>query len=461
MCLFDRASVSLLVAVSVMACAEHAESVEVASGVDLASADLKFEVVSPGAIPTSPVPLPRDGAAGPRISGVAYISAFGGTGTELGSTVAADSAGNAYLVGTTATLCGATSFIFVEKLGPTGSLIYAVCLMAGTGTAGIAADASGNAYVAAGTTLAKIDPTGTTLLYRVTLSAQLVSVAVDASGNAYVAGPLTGAGRDVVVAKVNPAGSALVYGVSFGGTGDDMAQGIAVDGAGNAYVTGTTMSSDYPVANASQPVLRGFQDAFVSKLDAAGTQLLYSTYLGGNALDDGSAIAVDNAGNAYVGGSTSSLDGVESFPVTSGAAQVVPGGGGDAYLAKLGPSGAKLYASYAGGSGADVGTGVAVDRTTGAAVLTGWTRSTNFPTSGPVTSLVSDPDAFVAQLTPAGSSFSFARYLGGTSTDVGARAASDSSGRFYLTGSTFSPVFPLGGVATHGDFDAYVIKFNP
>jgi hypothetical protein len=148
--------------------------------------------------------------------------------------------------------------------------------------------------------------------------------------------------------------------------------------------------------------------------------------------------------------------------VTAGAAQTTPPGLGDAFVTKFNTLGAKVYATYVGGASADSASGIAVDRATGSAVITGLTQSTNFPTVAPSTSLVSAPDAFVVQLNPAGSAFTFARYLGGTSTDLGIGAAADTTGHFYVTGETFSPVFPSsGGIATHGAFDAFLVKFNP
>lgn len=410
-----------------------------------------------------PLPLPtqNDLVVQSNISGLAYISVLGGPGTDAGFGVAADLVGNAYMVGPTA-LCSPDPFVFVEKLGPTGAPIYAICLTAGPG-AKVAADSAGNAYVITGSTLTKIDPQGTALLYSVSLSPwTLNGVAVDATGAAYVVGTIAGNSRDAVVGKIDPAGTTLVYGASFGGRSIEEANDIAVDGLGQAYVVGSTMSSNYPLANASQVALRGFQDVFVAKLNATGTQLLYSTYLGGDQLDFGDGIAVDDAGNAYVTGTTSTVDGRESFPVTFGAAQTVPPGGGDGFVTKFNTGGAKIYSTYLGGSGPDSAASIAVDRTTGSAVVTGFTQSTNFPTVAPFTSPGGATDAFVAQLNPAGSAFTFARYLGGTGNDVGVDVESDVTGHFYVSGETASPVFPgSGGLATHGGFDAFLLKFNP
>jgi len=234
-----------------------------------------------------------------------------------------------------------------------------------------------------------------------------------------------------------------------------------VDGNGDAYVVGTTSSTNFPLSNASQVSLQGFQDAFVSKLDPTGHLLLFSTYLGGTSNDSGNAIAVDNAGSAYITGSVGTTGGIFDFPVTSGAAQFSPSGGLDAFVAKLNASGGKVYATYVGGSGQDIGASIAVNRVTGAAVVNGNTTSTNFPP--PVQgSLAGGTDAYIVQLNPAGSAYSFGRYLGGTSLDLGVGAAVDSAGRVYVSGTTCSPVFPLpGGAVNHGDCDAYWIRFSP
>ena len=153
------------------------------------------------------------------------------------------------------------------------------------------------------------------------------TIAVDSSGNAYIAGqtasanfptvgPIQGTkstANDAFVAKLNSAGTALLYSTFIGGTGNDFVTGIAIDGSGNAYVTGQTTSTNFPVPNALHANLRGSSDAFVSQLNATGSALVYSTYLGGRAVEGGNAIAVDGGGNAYVTGFSTSRD----FPTTN------------------------------------------------------------------------------------------------------------------------------------------------
>ena len=132
--------------------------------------------------------------------------------------------------------------------------------------------------------------------------------------------------------KLNPAGSGLVYSTYLGGSGDDYGDGIAVDAAGDAYVTGLTASTNFPTtAGAFQTIFGRFHDAFVTKLNPAGSGLLYSTYLGGSGYDEGYGIAVDAAGTAYVTGHTYSTN----FPTTAGAFQTTHAGGNDAFVTKL------------------------------------------------------------------------------------------------------------------------------
>ena len=217
-------------------------------------------------------------------------------------------------------------------------------------------------------------------------------IAVDASGNAYVIGttfstnfpmanarqPASGGGMsDVFVSKLNASGNALVYSTYLGGSDEDVGAGIAIDGAGNAYVAGHTVSNDFPTVAPLQSVHTGVYDGFVAKLDASGGSLLYSTYLGGNAGAQVRAIAVDASGNAYVTGLTYSTN----FPVVA-APQPTFGGGsfGDAFVSKLNAAGNALaYSTYLGGNGEEDGRGIAVDGA-GNATVVGLTGSSNFPT---------------------------------------------------------------------------------
>jgi hypothetical protein len=272
----------------------------------------------------------------------------------------------------------------------------------------------------------------------------------------------------------------LSYSTYLGGTGGDAANGIAVDGSGNAYITGMTGSVDFPVSlSAEQGTYAGGGDAFVVKLNATGSGIIYSTYLGGNGSDVGFSIAVDASGNAYVAGSTSST----VFP-TVNAFQPAYGGPGAAqtgnmprsngFIAKLKATGtALLYSSYLGGStvvGArpsDSIRAVAVDAS-GAAYVTGSAESADFPTVNPLQiAKVGASDAFVAKFDPskAGTaSLIYSTYLGGSGADVGQAIALDASGNAYVAGYTLSSDFPTQNAfqsTSGGGSDAFVAQLDP
>jgi hypothetical protein len=236
-----------------------------------------------------------------------------------------------------------------------------------------------------------------------------------------------------------------------------------VDSAGSAYVTGRTDSTDFPTTlGAAQTSLSGKSDAFVTKLNATGSGLVYSTYLGGSNYEDGVGIALDAAGSAYVTAATESTD----FPTTSGAVQPSHAGGRrDAVVTKLDATGSGLvYSTYLGGSDDDLVEGLAVDGA-GTAYVSGSTRSTDFPTTSAApqpTSAGGGVDAFVTKLNATGSGLVYSTYLGGSSADFGDGLAVDGAGAAYVTGFTFSTDFPTtSGAAqtTHaGGLDAFVTK---
>ena len=306
------------------------------------------------------------------------------------------------------------------------------------------------------------------------------AVAVDAAGQAYVTGftgsldfpvagnPLQGTYRggyyDAFVVKLNAAGTALVYATYLGGSGVDSGDGIAVDAAGQAYVTGSTNSLDFPVAgNPLQGTYRGsYYDAFVAKLNADGSALVYATYLGGSWDDRGWGLAVDAAGQAYVTGYAGSLD----FPVAGRPVQAHPRGGGDAFVAKLNAAGSALvYATYLGGSRFDFGTGLVVDAI-GQVYVTGRAESPDFPMAGsPLQATLNGGyDAFVAKLNADGSALVYATYLGGSQYEEGQGLAVDATGHAYVTGWTTSPDFPVAGSPFQATFgggaNAFVAKLN-
>lgn len=281
-------------------------------------------------------------------------------------------------------------------------------------------------------------------------------MALDASGNIYVAGwtdsvdvPTQSAvqssnrgGLEAFVAKLNPAGTALLYATYLGGMYSDRAAGVAVDLSGCAVVTGSTQSARFPTLNAFQGTLHGSSDAFVAKLNAAGNGLIFSTFLGGSGQESGNGVALDTAGNIYVTGSTGSGD----FPKLN-PYQSTNHGTQNAFLVKLSPTGSLIYGTYLGGSLTDSGNGVAVD-SLGNAYITGGTTSLNFPVVGGVqTHNAGGQDAFVAKFNATGSSLVYSTYLGGSGgttsqPETGIAIAADSAGNAYVTGTTSSIDFP-------------------
>jgi hypothetical protein len=298
------------------------------------------------------------------------------------------------------------------------------------------------------------------------------AIAVDSEGNAYVTGvtnstdfPTTPGALQktccgAFVTKINPGGVGLVYSTYLGGT--NIGYGIAIDTAGNAYVTGSTRSTDFPTVNAIQPTFGGVEDGFLTKINAAGSALVYSTYLGGSDFDWSQGVAVDTAGNAYVTGITASPD----FP-TANAIQ--PNHGAEkywnAFVTKINASGnAFVYSTYLSGSSSDWGEGIAAD-TAGNAYVTGSASSTDFPTTANALQRTKHGggDAFVTKFNANGSAFVYSTYLGGSWADFGVSIAVDSAGNAYVTGPTSSTDFPTANAiqpAFGGVWDAFVTKIN-
>lgn len=312
---------------------------------------------------------------------------------------------------------------------------------------------------------------------------QDLGIAVDAVGDAYVTGqtlsadfPTTPAGAfdttlggttDAFVMKLHATGSALVYSTYLGGSGGEAGRSIAVDAAGNAYVTGETSSTNFPTtAGAFDTSANGLGDAFVTKLNAAGTALVYSTYLGGGGPDFGFGIAVDGVGAAYVTGQTSKTFFQTAFPTTAGAFDTTFNGGVDAFATKLNAAGTALaYSTFLGDLGLDAGLGIAVD-SVGTAYVTGLTTSAKFPTTVDAfdTTFNGAIDAFVTALNGAGSALVYSTYLGGSGSETGRRIAVDAAGNAYVTGQTASMNFPTTSGAfdttPNGLNDAFVTNLN-
>ncbi len=300
---------------------------------------------------------------------------------------------------------------------------------------------------------------------------QAYAVAVDADGHAYVTGrtdsinfPVSGAFQssvsgsfDVFVAKFNTTGDALLYSTYIGGSGDDEAYGIAVDSSGNVYLAGFTDSSNFPTMNAAQPSKGGSRDGFVTKLNANGSALVYSTYLGGNGFDENFAIAIDSQGNAYVTGLTTS----SNFPLVNPIQPFLGGGGDDAFIAKLNTNGSALiYSTYLGGSGSDEGFGITVD-SSGNAFISGQTNSTNFPVVDALQPAFGGGflDAFVTKINAQGTSLLYSTYLGGSNDDTAEGVAVNTAGNAYIVGRTRSPNFPTVNAVQPTFIDGFTNAF--
>jgi len=259
---------------------------------------------------------------------------------------------------------------------------------------------------------------------------------------------------------------ALAYSTYLGGSYIDYGNAIAVDAAGNAYVTGQTTSVDFPTTSGAITTTSSGNDAFITKINAAGDTLVYSTYLRGA---DGTGIAVDATGNAYVTGDVGYL----GFPVTPGAFQT-PQWGYDTFITKLSASGALVYSSRFGGGFDDFGRAIAIDRS-GNAYITGWTvcraSSCDFPTVNAFQPRYGggNNDAFVTKMNANGTALVYSTYLGGGSIlnatdDWGEGIAVDGAGSAYVTGYTYSPDFPVTAGAydtSRLGLDAFVTKFTP
>ncbi len=439
-----------------------------------------------------------------------YSTYLGGAGEDLGLSIALDISGNAYITGYTSSNDYATQSpiqavsrggleVFITKIFADASSIAFNTYFGGNGSDlgnAIAVDSSGSCYITGATTstnlptrtpfqptnrggndafVVKINAAGTNIIYSSYLGGTFGDlgrgIAVDLAGSAFITGATfsddftavnafqatnRGVG-DAFVARVNPAGTALVYSSFLGGAGTDEGAGIAIDSSGNAYVVGTTSSGDFNTRNPLQSVNRGQQDVFVSKVSPNGASLVYSTYLGGQRNDVGNGIAIDGAGVVYITGSTGSLN----FPLQNPAQSVYGGSDLDAFVTKINAAGSGLlYSSYLGGNLVEVGNAIAIDLF-GNIYITGVTNSPNFPLQNPIQSENrGGNEAFITKLTPAGSTILYSTYLGGGADDRGAGLAVDSVGTAYVTGATSSPnfniQFPL--VAYGGGSDVFVAK---
>lgn len=372
-------------------------------------------------------------------SALIYSTYLGGTpdGDEWqpGQGIAVDPAGNAYVTGHTTAFDFPTTpgafcptndnpsgvvSAFVTKLDPTGNLGYSTYLhgqpSGGSAGSAIAVDSFGCAYVAGGA--------GTNF--------PLVNAFQSTEGT----------GSMAFISKLSADGSSLLYSSYLGGTtGSTYVSGVAVDALRNVYLTGVTGSPDFPTLNPIQANLRGTNNAFVTKVNTAGSAIVYSTYLGGSNSDGAYAIAVDEDGNSYVTGYTTSVD----FPA-AGALQGVE----DAFVTRINAAGTAIdFSTYYGGSGSDEGTGIAVDWFHNVYIC-GGTNSSDLPLVGAQQDhLAGQWNAFVAEFDPVGDGLVNATYWGGSVSDwangiaILADPTDPSTDSVFLTGEATSPDFPL------------------
>jgi hypothetical protein len=457
---------------------------------------------------------------------LSYASYLGGSGDDIARAIAVDGSGNIYVAGETTSvdfpvsaplqdMCGScpdAKDAFVAKINlQSNALVYSTYLGGGNVDVarGIAVDQFGDAYLAGNTNsndfpvmnasqparrggqdafIVKLNPAGNGLIYSTYLGGGLnefcYNIVVDSNGNAYVAGQtasadfpvsqaaqaIFGGGDDDAFLAAFDSNGRVKFATYIGGSDDEEPHGIAMDGSGNIYVGGFTGSdTDFPLLNALQDTYGGGgTDAFINKYNAAGN-LIYATYLGGDAGEVVRGLAVDGEGNLYVTGFTGSDD----FPTAAPLQSDFGGGNTDAYIAKLSPEGDTLiFSTYLGGSGdedntfnvlGDNGAGIAVDNN-GNIYVTGSTSSPDFPTLNAIQdNQAGQYDAFVVKL-DADFNMIYSTYMGGSGLDGSFGVAVDSSGNAYIAGATGSPDLPLAS-ATQSNFgggntDAFVARID-
>ncbi|MEJ7849437.1 MAG: SBBP repeat-containing protein [Pyrinomonadaceae bacterium] len=401
-----------------------------------------------------------------NLSNLAFSTFLGGSESDWGNAIATDAVGNVYIAGRTGSMSfqttpgafdtthNGTGFtdVFVTKVNATGSaLIYSTFIggFYSDDPNDIAVDSSGNVF--------------------------LIGETRDAVNNNYPT--TTGAydrthngNFDVFVTKLNPTGSALVYSTYLGGSDWDRGGGISVDATGNAYLTGFTYdgATDFPTTvGAFDTTQNGFQDAFVTKLNAEGSALIYSTFIGSSGHEGGWKIAVDSSGNVFLTGGAYQNG---FYPTTEGVFDRTHNGEYDVFVTSLKPSGSALiYSTFIGGANWDTGSGIAVDAS-GYVFVTGETSSNDYPTTPEAFDTTYNGgqyDAFVTKLDARGATLAYSTFIGGSSDDQATDLVIDSSGNAFLTGETLDAVitdYPTTAGAfdtTHnGNSDVFVTKVN-
>ncbi len=418
-----------------------------------------------------------------------YLS---GSSDDRGCAVSHDDSGNIYVCGEAYSsdfptvdpyddsMNGVDTFI--SKFSPTGSLTYSTFLGGSNNDypSEISVDDSGNIYVSGYTYssdfptanaysssnsgsydsfITKMSPAGDSLMYSTYFGGSADENynyhAIDNSGKVYLLGQTTSSDlptanaycdslshsgiRDVFIARFSSSGNSLEYCTYLGGTDHDYPLAIAADNSGNAYITGYTDSDDFPMVNAYDDSYGDNYDGFVAKLSIDSQALLFSTYLGGTGNDYGRDIDIDNSGNIYITGNTTSTD----FPICS-AYNSSHNGSHDVFLSKMTPGGDSLhYSTFLGGSGADEAYGLVVNES-GYAYISGNTNSSDFPTVDAYDDNVNgNYDIFISVFSPDASYLDFSSYFGGTYREYVKDIDVDNSGNTYITGYTTSDDFPM------------------
>jgi len=386
-----------------------------------------------------------------------YSSYLGGDANDYATAVAVDSLEDFYVVGRTASTNfptlnalqplygGGDHDVFVSKFTSNGSAIVYSTYIGGSG------DDRANAI--------QVCPDGGICIVGYTTSTNFPVT------NAYQA--VHSAGEDAFVTRVSASGTSLVYSTYLGGSGNDSGTAASVGPDGALFVAGNTTSANFPITNAYQTASAGGTDFFVSRLSPGGSNLQYSTYLGGSGASDLlEDIAVDPQECVHIVGHTDSSDFPTSAPLQSAHA----GGTYDAVVSCLSSNGdSLLYSTFLGGSASDRGMDISLDRETNAYV-TGYTRSTNFPTRGPFMPSLSGAydSAFLSKLSAGENQLIYSTYLGGTRYDFGYAVAVDAVGQAYVAGKTSSTNFPTklayqnerAGTPLANFYDAFITKFS-
>ena len=433
-----------------------------------------------------------------------YSTFLGGSSQDLGEHVTTDSDGNVYVTGSTeskdfptlnpfqtAITSGTTDDAFIIKINPEGTAILYATYLGGSfddvGNA-IAIDASGHVVVTGKTKsvtdspirnfpitpgafveddinaifwngfVTKLTPEGDDLVYSTLLAGSADNtlsngLALDEAGNAIVTGytgdrnmplvnPLQDERKgsvDAFVMKFDGDGQAL-FSTFFGGSGNDRGWGLDLDADGNIYITGTTDSDDLPLQNAFQATRAGEEDGFLARLSADGQTLLFSSYFGGSGNDTPNDVAVDEAGQAYLTGTTQSTN----FPISNAFQPTYGGGVEDGFALKINESSTVAFATYLGGDGDDQGWSIALDEANNL-LMTGTTSSSDFPLQDPrqATNGGGTSDVFITQMLNDGSGLLYSTYFGKSNDDTGQAITATADGSVYVTGTIFTRTPPV------------------